>query len=89
MEAPAAFRLPDAGEVEFIVFGSHASGARGPELALAETILANGGSVAAATPLNCRRRPRAAARHARLTFLQGIIFAAGGTSFSVHIVSRN
>jgi DNA-binding transcriptional LysR family regulator len=40
VEAPAALRLPDAGEVEFVV--TTRRGARGPELALAETILANG-----------------------------------------------
>lgn len=40
IEAPAALRLPDAGEVEFVVTRRH--GARGPHAALAETILANG-----------------------------------------------
>lgn len=40
MEAPATLRLPDAGEVEFVVAARR--GARGPEAALAETILANG-----------------------------------------------
>ena len=40
VEAPAALRLPEAGEVEFVV--TTRRGARGPELALAETILANG-----------------------------------------------
>jgi DNA-binding transcriptional LysR family regulator len=40
VEAPSALRLPDAGEVEFVVAARR--GARGPERALAETILANG-----------------------------------------------
>ena len=39
VEAPAALRLPDAGEVEFVVTARR--GARGPEAALADTILAN------------------------------------------------
>lgn len=40
VEAPATLRLPEAGEVEFVV--TTRRGARGPELALAETILSNG-----------------------------------------------
>jgi DNA-binding transcriptional LysR family regulator len=40
VEAPSALRLPDAGEVEFVVAARR--GARGPERALADTILANG-----------------------------------------------
>lgn len=40
VEAPAVLRLPEAGEVEFAV--ATRRGARGAELALAETILANG-----------------------------------------------
>ena len=40
VEAPAALRLPDAGEVEFVLTARH--GARGPQKALAETILASG-----------------------------------------------
>jgi DNA-binding transcriptional LysR family regulator len=40
VEAPATLRLPDAGEVEFVV--TTRRGARGPELTLAETILSNG-----------------------------------------------
>ncbi|HKM62768.1 MAG TPA: LysR substrate-binding domain-containing protein [Acidisphaera sp.] len=38
-EAPATLRLPAAGEVEFVV--ARRRGARGPETALADTILAN------------------------------------------------
>ena len=38
-EIPAAQRLPEAGEVEFVV--TQRRGSRGPEAALAETILAN------------------------------------------------
>ena len=37
-EAPATLRLPAAGEVEFVV--ERRRGARGPETALADTILA-------------------------------------------------
>ena len=40
VEAPAALRLPDAGEVEFVLTARH--GDRGPQKALAETILASG-----------------------------------------------
>jgi DNA-binding transcriptional LysR family regulator len=40
VEAPTALRLPEVGEVEFVV--TTRRGARGPELALAETILSNG-----------------------------------------------
>jgi DNA-binding transcriptional LysR family regulator len=40
VEAPSALRLPDAGEVEFVLAARR--GARGPQRALAETILASG-----------------------------------------------
>jgi DNA-binding transcriptional LysR family regulator len=40
VQAPATLRLPDAGEVEFVV--TRRRGARGPEAALSDTILANG-----------------------------------------------
>ena len=40
IDAPAALRLPDAGEVEFVLTGRRS--ARGPQKALAETILASG-----------------------------------------------
>jgi DNA-binding transcriptional LysR family regulator len=39
VEAPAMLRLPDAGEVEFVV--TRRRGARGPEAALSDAILAN------------------------------------------------
>src|SRR5208283_708256 len=41
VEAPASLRLPDAGEVEFVVT-ARSGAARGPAAALAEAILANG-----------------------------------------------
>lgn len=42
MEAPGSFRLPDVGDVEFVVQGAR-RGVRGPAAALADTIRANGG----------------------------------------------
>lgn len=47
VEAPSALHLPDAGEVEFVV--AVRRGARGPETALAETILANADRLQAAS----------------------------------------
>jgi DNA-binding transcriptional LysR family regulator len=47
VEAPATLRLPVAGEVEFVV--TRRRGARGPEDALAETILANADRLQRAT----------------------------------------
>jgi DNA-binding transcriptional LysR family regulator len=47
VEAPATLRLPEAGEVEFVV--TTRRDARGPELALAETILSNGDRLQAAS----------------------------------------
>lgn len=46
VEAPATLHLPDAGEMEFVV--TTRRGARGPEMALAEAILANGDRLQAA-----------------------------------------
>ena len=43
-EMPAASRLPDLGDVEFVVLGA-ARQERGPAAALAEAILANGGGL--------------------------------------------
>jgi DNA-binding transcriptional LysR family regulator len=48
VEAPATLRLPDAGEVEFVVT-TRSGTARGPAAALAEAILANGDRLQAAS----------------------------------------
>jgi hypothetical protein len=40
VEMPSAFRLPELGDVEFVVLGTR-SGPRGPAAALATAILAN------------------------------------------------
>ena len=48
VEAPATLRLPEAGEVEFVVT-TRSGTARGPAAALADAILANGDRLQAAS----------------------------------------